>query len=1454
MAIDPIKLIIEGVNKLDEPLKAIEKQAESARLAVQRISTTAQTISGGFNSAIQSSATFQLAIARLTPVADQLQQRFKLVGLEINNQLAQAQLRVTELGATIRDKLNNAYTGSFAQKIAQQIREAIPQAQQAADRLNQGIRERLGTAAEGLQKKVGAAYQGSALQKGANYFQQQGTVGNALLTDAQKVAGKLPAVFGAASARIPAVVGAALGRIPGIAGVAFTAAGATVGILQKAIGGVTQAIGAFGRQSEETHRRNQEGAARGQLGIAGMAGAYALAQGAVAAFRQVSARTYGLLIGQNIELREQVQSTAAQLASKMDVLSGGKVVSNTLEAIKAAQAPVQEQINKLRIDATRLSGVTSNDLVPNFQAMANAAGSLRLNLDQSREMATRLSAQAITLGLSTSQTQLYIQQIATGTIDPTYNMLAKSIGLNNERLRQLGSEGRLYEYIQQKTEAGLKGQELIAKSWRGVTSNIEEYIQLLGQSAGAPLLDALLAQFIKVEQFLKPDGPAFGGIKAFADTIGKQIADTATLIGDTVGAIASEFQKGFGSEGWAALQELLETVFGGFQGIFTLIKDNSGIFELLGQVMMASVDIFNEGVILLRQGFAALVSWIRDALVKVVELAEKLPGMGDKAKALKDALQSWENPVKGAAEAAKSLQDTTDTTLNSSESLLRKLNETGAKGTNLSKEQLANNEKLKTQAKEALTVLDEQIESWRKFAPFSTEDLQKKRQALSLLNQQKDAIQNSIKDLKSSGKEVTFQNKELENRGSIFKQMETKAKAFKQTLEKPLDLNQAMEAAKNLTDITKQQVEMGQISAQEAEKRLRAIANDGRLEIATRQAAAKEITAIRKAELDRQKADIQSHIAMTEAMVKSGKLGEVEGAEKVTELKKQELDIQLSDVQAQIQAEQKAIEAGNGNKNRLRELGSQQTELQAKQLQAAAEGEEKIQAARIAVFERAQKKALDVAKQAENDREVSIQRLLTTRQIRESRAEQLRLESRQKLSFAELELEQKRSAQLERLPKLSDPAKEAERQEKIRASRLKTGELTKQILEQEFQLQQAHYRVIEEQISRQLQAAKTAIELQTNPLQNQISLQEVLTKSLDNQNKIIEARKGLLESQSSYILGELNLLSQTARTEREKKQIAELSAAIKLKTLNQQQALEQQVLDLQLAQNRAALEKEKIQNRIAQLQNQAEVAQAQAELAKLKAKPDATPEEIAAAQLALKAKQAAGVGIELQGAMLNQQGQIDDSLASFKRAQLSNQQRLARDQAQFELIQTLPTGEKRIATEAFQRSLMEKFTGTTGPINQFEGTLNEITRAMLPGGDGNFALPGYLMPSSGNLALPQSSEVDRLAGSLKGFDYLSPDKANPYDRPGRAIRNPIPVPNPNQTAIVARASNVPATAILERVLKGDPTGGISQQNNISVSITGADLADGGLQKQVEQQILNGLYNVAQVAKQQKGKP
>jgi hypothetical protein len=1442
------------------------------------------------------------------------------------------------------------------------------------------------------------------------------------------------------------------------------------------------------------------------------------------------------LIAQNIELRQQILSTAAQIASVQDIKVGGNVITDSVEAIKTTTGLVEEQIGKLRVDALQLVGVTSTDLVASFSAIANQSSSLGVNLSQAEQLTIKLHAAATTLGLPIQQAASEIQGIARGEIN-SYNTLAKSLGLNNERLRNLSAQGKLMDYLTTKTDPLVKGQALAASTFAGVTSNIAEIIQLTTQAAGSPLLDLLLNQLNSVYEFLKTNQKS---IEEFSVSLVSTILGIVNPLIASIQPAVQNLAAALGTAGQALLDLLISAsplLVAAAQGIGLLATGISIVIKAIADLTQSAIVPFLSGLLnpvtLITAGLIALVAAIQLGLIPamvsaiaiglngflaaasagIIGLAATVPALAAEFLALGlatgelgIAIGTLNFGAAGAAVAgmipsvlaltvslapliislatvaagvaaialirmAKDLEEsntaveefgkTTDFVAEQSLAVEKKLIEAKKRrekatkdGIALSAEQIESDKRLETTAKGQIGAIDSQIAALKEIQPIGEENRRNIESQVAELERFKKALQDN-----SQG--VQLQNKPLTELGDTFKQLGDRAAAAKKVLDSPASTEKLEEASKSLTETIQKQVELGQITAEQGRKELERISQDTRLKVEIREQAekaiadlskkesenkindakseekviqdlissgyldqvegAKRITDAKKKELDAridnvkkalereekegrgggQKAKelkreqkeleaeklkeeeegaqrlikakqglIKDEQAKVKHLVDAGKLDEIEGEKKLTDLKQQELNLQLNHIQENLKKE---IAANGKDSPRAKELKRQEGDLQAELAAIVEEGQERIYRAKVAKIDRDLKKSSDAIKASETAQLVDIQELENKHSITRGQAELERVkakgetlgkelglekkhlaelealpplsnpakeeerqasirsirqktsdltlqlaqqelavknaednvteekiskieraqkktediikasevsrltqiqelenkhtitkaegeEDRSKLTGKrlreELEAEKKHLADLEAIPKLNDPIKEEERQASIRGQRIKTAELVKSIAENELQQQQSHTRVLQENIDYELLAIKNLSSEREQSLQKQLQLQDAVTKSLDVQNKLLTARKELSAALSGYFTTELGILAQTARSEEEKKILAETTAAIKLKSLLEQQAIEREVLELNLQQQAAALEKEKIQNRIAQLQNRSEIFAAKAELGKTLAKKDALPEEIQAAALALQSKEQQGVALQFAGGLLDQQGALNAQQAQVQRVTKGREQQGAYDQARLEFANSrVDTGERDRDIDSIRRDIESRLFGATGESGG-AFNINSSLRAVSAQVEGqNFTNrlgqsatvnDNYQPRNALGLGFDLRQPVGRDAGLVSSA--LSLPAAPSYEQAEKIFSR-------NLASGGGDSKLEAAISKLEETFKGVQAernpGNVAQTNQITNHFNGLGTDSPDFAKKIEQQTINTTFRALQLARQKK---
>lgn len=295
-------------------------------------------------------------------------------------------------------------------------------------------------------------------------------------------------------------------------------------------------------------------------GVQALAAKYFLVTQAIQALIGIAKPAYEALIGQNAQLQQQLIGTQSTLAATSDVFKDGVKIGDPTAAIQALEGPVNEAIAKIRKGSLELVGVTSKDLVEAFQIVAGKSGEIGISLDQAADLTLSFSAALGTLGIPLVQARQEIQSILTGTIDQN-SVLAQSLGIKNEEIRQLKSQGKLYEALTNKLSAFRAGNKLSAQTIGGITSNIQELFDEITRQAGQPLLRPLVEGLDEVFQFLNKNKDAIlafvtEGIDSFL-SLAESVGVTASELGDKLAPTVAQLSKIFDSDFGLALENVV---------------------------------------------------------------------------------------------------------------------------------------------------------------------------------------------------------------------------------------------------------------------------------------------------------------------------------------------------------------------------------------------------------------------------------------------------------------------------------------------------------------------------------------------------------------------------------------------------------------------------------------------------------------------------------------------------------------------------------------------------------------------------------------------------------------------------------------------------------------------------------------------------------------------------------
>ena len=181
---------------------------------------------------------------------------------------------------------------------------------------------------------------------------------------------------------------------------------------------------------------------------------------------------------------------------------------------------------------------------------------------------------------------------------------------------------------------------------------------------------------------------------------------------------------------------------------------------------------------------------------------------------------------------------------------------------------------------------------------------------------------------------------------------------------------------------------------------------------------------------------------------------------------------------------------------------------------------------------------------------------------------------------------------------------------------------------------------------------------QTQTLTARSNILDISTKRLENQTKLLSAQQGLVNAIGDARVGELGIMTNLTTIESVKLDLAQRIATVKLSSLTAQIGYEKDILELNIQQQKASFEQDKLKQQISEKNAEREILNSRAAYEKLLVKGKlADPNEVRAAELDLSAKLDNQALVRSNRDILAQQKQFIDYSAQVERIKLDLKQK-----------------------------------------------------------------------------------------------------------------------------------------------------------------------------------------------------
>lgn len=247
-------------------------------------------------------------------------------------------------------------------------------------------------------------------------------------------------------------------------------------------------------------------------------------------------------VQRGIEFNSSIESSRIGIASLItSMVRLEDAQGNALEGAQkyaAAQgiaADLMKEIQRLGLETT----ATTQELVEGVQSIMGPALQAGMALKDIPQFAVA-GAQALqTLGVPLDQMRTELEALLSGNINKAQDILAPKLfadvqGDLGEYIRGLRESGKLIGEINKRLEPFMLAGKDVAQTWKGLTSNLSEALDVLAGQTGAGLTDSLKKSLLELQGVILSTENGTVGISDDFQNIAKLISDIESKIGGAI--------------------------------------------------------------------------------------------------------------------------------------------------------------------------------------------------------------------------------------------------------------------------------------------------------------------------------------------------------------------------------------------------------------------------------------------------------------------------------------------------------------------------------------------------------------------------------------------------------------------------------------------------------------------------------------------------------------------------------------------------------------------------------------------------------------------------------------------------------------------------------------------------------------------------------------------------------
>lgn len=282
-------------------------------------------------------------------------------------------------------------------------------------------------------------------------------------------------------------------------------------------------------------------------------------------------------VSQNADWEQSKIGIASVLASVREVRDEQGNLVTGASAYKHALGMAEDAMSRIKIMGLETTA-TSQDLVAGFQQLIGPASAAGLTMKQTLDFTMSMVQSLGAIGIPFNQLSAEARSLLDGTIVPTQDRLAVTLGITGDMVKNWKQQGILAQMLLEKMSAFAAAGDDVAKAWNGVTSNLQDAIDTVAMDVSKGLYRNLKAALTEVNNLLVETKSNTPGISKDFENIVSVLEQAQTAVGE---GLLSAIQGAIG--GVKALNAAI-----GERGSLNAIEDTTDAIAILGAGLVAA--------------------------------------------------------------------------------------------------------------------------------------------------------------------------------------------------------------------------------------------------------------------------------------------------------------------------------------------------------------------------------------------------------------------------------------------------------------------------------------------------------------------------------------------------------------------------------------------------------------------------------------------------------------------------------------------------------------------------------------------------------------------------------------------------------------------------------------------------------------------------------------------------